>query len=109
MDTSIYFNHLCPTFDFQAFYKPLIAVVMKDRDGFQVQWRGGGQREVTSCTLVRVAGQDAHGLPTGWVKSRTDGEPHRDRETHHESTESPLEDPRQGSKVVFLFNPDIPW
>lgn len=109
MDTYIYLNHLCPTFDFQAFYKPLITVVMKDRDGFQVQWRGGGQREVTGCTLVRVAWKDAHGLPTGWVKSRTDGEPHRDRETHHESTEGPLEDPRQGSKVVFLFNPDIPW
>lgn len=81
---------------------------MKDRDGFQVLWRGGGQREVTG-TLVRVARQDAHGLPTGWVKSGTNGEPHRDRETHHESTEGPLVDPRQGSKVVFLFNPDISW
>lgn len=87
-------------------YSPLSAVVIKDGGGFEVLWRGGGPCEVAGSTPARIARQDAHGLLTGWVKSRTDGQPHRDRETHHESTEGPLKDPRQGSKIIFLFNLD---
>lgn len=87
-------------------YSPLSAVVIKDGGGFEVLRRGSGQCDVAGYTLARVARQDAHDLLTGWVKRGTDGQPHRDRETHCESTEGPLKDPRQGSKIIFLFNLD---
>lgn len=92
------------TLAFVAFiYSPLSAVVMEDGDGVVVLRRGGGQHEVTRSTRVCVARQDADFLLTGWIKSRTEGEPHGDRETRHKSTEGPLNDPRQAQQSCLFW------